>query len=473
MILGDAHGESRHLLPQDASAESRPLGDSNSSRGKRTGMPHLSVTTVVITETVVSVMDVSSAGETSLSRSLKSMESVAATLTGTAALDTMAALTAASTSSMIATPASPSLAVDTPAPTSAVGIPSSPDASRLLVPSSPPGPVRSSVSTDHNFTSTTTFVSQFSTRTSSPVMSSSYNATATQDGPGDVPPSSPRATDGWNGAGAITGAGQPTQAAHAQPSGGSGSTLDGSAAKIVGGVVGGVAGLLLLVVAALMLVSRHKRFAQRTRGDSPAGQIDRGPLQESDALSAEMSYRRASHDPLFVAATIAPAFVKRWRQFNRTSTTDSTAESMTGERGFQKISGRKIPSVFRSGDDGYGGGLYEEFDTSGHPRSDLSSPPAVKSRLRATSPPPPSSAFGAPLDLSYTREDAESGAVVVRPSPARTPVASSVNVAPHQVTPLQAHTHSPATPKRPDTLGRSHPSFDGSRGSRFTESLDM
>lgn len=130
-------------------------------------------------------------------------------------------------------------------------------------------------------------------------------------------------------------------------------------------------------------------------------------------------------------------------------TVSSTAES---ERGFYRVSGRKLPSVLQTGGDGYGGGINEANTLSG------------SSFYRD------SQGFyggpGSPTAGASTRP--ESGVPVMRPSPARTPVTSQgpfsgAAAAPAPLTP---------PPTRPDLIGRSHPSQDGSHvSSRFTEEV--
>ncbi|KAK2036242.1 hypothetical protein LZ31DRAFT_616581 [Colletotrichum somersetense] len=137
--------------------------------------------------------------------------------------------------------------------------------------------------------------------------------------------------------------------------------------------------------------------------------------------------------------------------------------SETGERGFVRVSGRKLPSVLQSGGDGYtdpgdivapvapfGGGANDDesvyyrdsrafFDPGGH---DGQSP-----RL----------ALGSPMRP-------ESGVVVFKESPARTPVTESAPFADPNAS------LSPSPPPTRDPIGRTLPSQDGSRDSRGSAS---
>ena len=191
-----------------------------------------------------------------------------------------------------------------------------------------------------------------------------------------------------------------------------------------------------------------------------------------------MADRRGSNDPLFTASYFAPAFMRRWRQSTMTTRTESTVSSNPSERGFQKISGRKIPPVFTHGGDGYGGGLDGVSPTIPECLIGLSgTPPAAGPLSSPSKGPPPASPHGVPLDTSFTREVEEHPSSADLPR-LRLPVSNSVNSAtPTTVTPSHPMPH-PQTaltvePSRPDGLGRSLPSYDGSRSSRFTESLDL
>lgn len=193
------------------------------------------------------------------------------------------------------------------------------------------------------------------------------------------------------------------------------------------------------------------------------------------AGSREMVERRESNDPLFTARYLAPAFIKRWRQSTATTRSGSTVDSGSSERGFQKISGRKLPPVFTHGGDGYGGGVDGDSPTApGFPTPSPATGPSGSPSFYA---PPPTSPYGVPLDSNYTRE-VEEHTPPTRPKLPHLPVSNTVNVStPITVTPAhpvaQPQSAVPFLPPRPDGLGRSLHSFDGSRSSRFTEVIDQ
>ncbi|RDW86529.1 uncharacterized protein DSM5745_03171 [Aspergillus mulundensis] len=248
--------------------------------------------------------------------------------------------------------------------------------------------------------------------------------------------------------------------------------------KIVGGVVGGVAGFSLLFLLIWFLLRRRRKTgfflgSPANRSIADDGGVDGGLI--GAGATREMASRDSNTHSMFGAAYFAPAFMKRWRQ-SQISTGEESFVSTTpsSERGFQKIAGRKLPSGTQPGYD-YGNGSLSPTE------SEISAtfPPIIPRSAFSPSQPPPSNPFSMPLDTSFTREAPEEGVPVMRPSPARIPTSGSANATtwaeasarsvpmPYTMTPSGPI----AIPKRPDALGRSHPSFDGSRGSRFTESL--
>ncbi|KAJ5551055.1 hypothetical protein N7461_005753 [Penicillium sp. DV-2018c] len=273
-------------------------------------------------------------------------------------------------------------------------------------------------------------------------------------------------------AGSALGSGSAPSASETQAAG-SGTATNPDTPKIVGGVVGSVAGIALILLLLLYFLRRRGYLL---------GKHGRPTLLEETGAgdgARETAERRESNDPLFTASHFAPALIKRWRQSTATSRSGSTFDSAPSERGFQKIAGRKIPPVFTHGGDGYGGGL--DGDSPTVPGFPPMSPPATGLVGSPTShAAPPTSPFGSPLDSTYTREF-EEHTPSTRPNPVHLPMSSAVNTGvPITVTPAQPiaqpQSTAPFVPPRPDGLGRSLHSYDGSRASRssrFTESLDL
>jgi hypothetical protein len=215
------------------------------------------------------------------------------------------------------------------------------------------------------------------------------------------------------------------------------------------GSVAGVAILIFIIMAFLRWKKRHQSML--LLGDGDAGTAaettrDGPPSQPPGGMTERRSLA------LGVPAVLASMTgYKRSSQKTETDRTiSSTAES---ERGFYRVSGRKLPSVLQSGGDGYGGGIgLNTLSGSSFYRD------SQGFYGGAGSPTSPSHPLGA---MSFNRD---SGVPVMRPSPARTPV-----------TEQSPFSDSPAPldppPRRPDELGRSHPSQDGSQRSRFTEEV--
>lgn len=214
-------------------------------------------------------------------------------------------------------------------------------------------------------------------------------------------------------------------------------------------------GLLAILLLAFLLLRWKRKHAQAASGATEGSPSD---IQGgSGPRSAEMMSQRSSNTPLAAAAVLG-----RWASSSsRRSGRQENPFMAPGERGFQKISGRKIPSVLHTGGDGYGDEIEEEAIP------ELRTPP-----LEETSPVSPVSAIGggshrhAPMRDDFIAAGVGAGAFVLRPSPARTPTASSVDLTAQS----QSSQHG-TSPMRPDPLGRTLSRYDGSRSSRFTEGI--
>ena len=209
---------------------------------------------------------------------------------------------------------------------------------------------------------------------------------------------------------------------------------------------------------------------------------------------------RSSHTPL-VAAVAAP--FRRMRPGSSQPT--DTGDPGTSDRGFQRVAGRKIDPVLTTGGDGYGGnyGAFEK-ETGVNKETGVSSssnpeaqPLAGTSFYRGNSDvydrvSGASTPVGGQTrytsgshdfdydhdDDDYNRATSPDTLAVMRPSPARSPVTTSADpnyLSPQRPRPTMA-SDAPPTPTlpsrfNPDGVGRSLISQDGSRGSRFTESV--
>lgn len=254
------------------------------------------------------------------------------------------------------------------------------------------------------------------------------------------------------GAGGVGGspntAASPGQTAPPVGAGSSSSSPPLPTPQVVGSVVGSLAGAALILAVILLLLRRHKRKR-------------RGALQLTDD----------HHDGQPVMAHSSPrnnripsAFLNRFSGMSR-----STAETSTsgGERGFQRVSGRKLPSAFSEGM------TSEQFSRGG-----AMSGSSFYQDDHATY-------GGSGLSKEFGKEigspmAAGAGAMSIRPSPARTPVIRHpddnadpfADPAPFPRT--QSHLSPPQSPDpdlRRGTLGRTLHSADGSRSSKFTENV--
>lgn len=216
---------------------------------------------------------------------------------------------------------------------------------------------------------------------------------------------------------------------------------------MVGGVVGGVAGLAILVLLAMLVLKWKKRHGGHILlGDGPSPNSRAlpaaGPSSGGDGGAAEGVAERSL--PFAVPSTLAAL-----SGYKRSSKRISSA-SDAGEKGFHRVSGRKLPSVLQYGGDGYN-------DPRESAMSDTSS--YRDSMAFFNQPGTQRFALGSPMRP-------ESGIQVMREGPQRTPVTEQGPFYDQLTPPL------PASPGN-DPLGRSLVRQDGSRGSgsRFTENM--
>lgn len=231
--------------------------------------------------------------------------------------------------------------------------------------------------------------------------------------------------------------------------------------QVIGGVVGGVAGLSLLVALAFMLLRWKKRGvshlrlgedgrnpASRTLGPAPGPGGGSGTGNDNGAYG---TMERSS--PYVVPSALAALAGKRSPQRQI-----EPAPEM-GERSFVRVSGKKLPPVLQFGGDGY---------TDPRDRESLTSDVSVYRDSMAV--------FNHENHTQLTLGSPmrpESGVMVMHPGPRKTPVTEQ---APRPVdSPTLPRSNTFPLPTHEDALGRTLLSEDysraGSRGSgtRFTE----
>jgi hypothetical protein len=112
------------------------------------------------------------------------------------------------------------------------------------------------------------------------------------------------------------------------------------AGTIAGGVVGGAAGLALVALIILLFLRRYKKRAQLGHLALPANAA--GPVTGADAASTSGGPGMAERAGLMPFAGVVPALFRHQSRSQH-------SESETGERGFQRVAGRKLPSAFSEG----------------------------------------------------------------------------------------------------------------------------
>ncbi|KAI4093605.1 MAG: hypothetical protein LQ344_002833 [Seirophora lacunosa] len=372
-------------------------------------------------------------------------------------------------------------------------------------------------STSRTSTEPSTALSQSATTSPSPQMTSGGVGPPRGNLTTSVTPSQ---TSSGRGIGGPTGTAGGAPASTTTAAAGSG---DGDAAPtptIVGSVVGSVAGLALILVLLLIFLRRRKRLGQQRTISPPIPQsASTGP----GASTGTMTERSSAAIPL-AGAGAGAGFFRRLRPGS--GATATTTETTPSERGFQNLGGRKLPSVLSSRGDGFGDLPFGAAGTGATPGSSSSRgppPPSIPIITGAPSAAPgPSSPesldgssfyrdsqgfYGGPAPAPSATEPPSTsssmfvgpgspphspalpppeiqlppseGVAVMRPGPARTPVTTQPGLSPLRGSPRLQRGPGPPSPHIPGTiqerprdgLGRSHPSSDGSRSSRFAEDI--
>ncbi|KAH7382192.1 hypothetical protein BKA66DRAFT_418262 [Pyrenochaeta sp. MPI-SDFR-AT-0127] len=213
--------------------------------------------------------------------------------------------------------------------------------------------------------------------------------------------------------------------------------------QVVGSIVGSLAGAALILAIILLLIRRHKR----RRG---------GALQLTGDDNTDIDQPMRQAPPS--SSLVPSAFLHRFSSMSKSTADTSTS----GERSFQRVSGRKLPSAFSEGmtsDQFSRGGTMSGSSFYQDDQGIYGGPGILKE-------------FG--KEIGDTSNPRSSGPMNFRPSPARTPIIRHPDDEPPFGT-NRSYLSPPQSPN-PDfpprgTLGRSLPSADGSRSSRFTENV--
>lgn len=323
---------------------------------------------------------------------------------------------------------------------------------------------------------------------------------------------------GGDGRPTVTETGQSSASNTAAAGAGSSGNSGPPTSTVVGGVVGGVCGLALLIFLLLLFLRLRRKGALRRTISPPIPQtsVPSGATAEGGTMTERSS------------AAIPLAAAGFWRSLRpRSGQTATTTETAPSERGFQNLGGRKLESVLSTQGDGYGDLPFGAAGTSGGlgpTPARGQAPPAIPIVTAAPGAVPghssPESLSGSsfyrdshgfyggpqagqenieppsnntsmyvgpgsrPTSLAVSQDtgypETGEGVAVMRPGPARTPVTSQGGFSPMRGSSRMprgtAAPHVPGTvpedlPQPRDGVGRSHPSLDGSRGSRFHEDV--
>ena len=232
---------------------------------------------------------------------------------------------------------------------------------------------------------------------------------------------------------------------------------------VVGSVFGSLAGITLIGVLILFILrwKRRKQGSLQLGSGRDLSTPDLHPSSDPNSPAGPMSMvRRAS-------SFVVPAALASLTGASRRPAPPPPS-SPGSDRGFVRVSGRKLPSVLTSGGNGYEDPFADPHlsDTSfyrdsrgfyGGTGTGGVGPMSPVSPISPMSPsplgPPPSSPF---RDAGAAGSRGSGGSH----QPPRTPTYS-----------IMPKISAPPVLVRPDALGRSHPSRDGSRNSRFTEEV--
>jgi hypothetical protein len=253
------------------------------------------------------------------------------------------------------------------------------------------------------------------------------------------------------------GGGAPTQSAvgpaantAAAGTSGPGNTTPLQTPQVVGSVVGSLAGAALILAIILVLLRRHKRQRRGALQLTNDETTDRVPPMSQDTSRGHR---------------IPSAFLNRFSGMSKSTIETNTSAS---ERGFQRVSGRKLPSAFSEGM------TSEQFSRGGT----MSGSSFYQDDQGTYGGPSLSKEFG--KEIGGSTVAAGAGTMNIRPSPARTPIIrhpddySNPFADPSPFPRDDSHLSPPGSPN-PDaprsTLGRSLQSADGSRSSKFTENV--
>ncbi|OAA67663.1 hypothetical protein ISF_03839 [Cordyceps fumosorosea ARSEF 2679] len=221
-----------------------------------------------------------------------------------------------------------------------------------------------------------------------------------------------------------------------------GDTLTTQQKQIVGGVVGSVAGVAFLALLVMLALRYKKKQGSESLPSSTETQGIPALRAPGNASANPMAERNAAASS--INATFAAMTGKRQLRGNAAAASDTPEVPSGGERGFYRVSGRKLPSVLHTGGDGYTDprqSTMSQYSQSSEPFNRGDEPFALGSPMRPVS-----------------------GVPIMRSGPARTPVTEANPFADPMPSPPPPNNASP--PRRPGSSGSARGS-----SSRFQESI--
>lgn len=184
------------------------------------------------------------------------------------------------------------------------------------------------------------------------VSTSSYLSTSVLESTFSTNPYIPTSTNfaGQAGFGDVGGDAQPTSQASPSPDQGS---LSPQQKQVIGGVVGGVAGMAFFTLLILLLLKHKRRKDVRLRLEDSQSESttsrgfdqrgSHGNASDSAGIGGRAMSERLGHASIMTA----------WASLAQKKGPPANDSPEGAERGFYRVSGRKLPSVLHTGGDGY------------------------------------------------------------------------------------------------------------------------
>ena len=264
-----------------------------------------------------------------------------------------------------------------------------------------------------------------------------------------------------------------------------GSTAAPPAGTIAGGVVGGAAGLAVILLVALVLLRWYKRRSQQAHQALPPSAAVSPDPDLPPSSSASRQPGMAERAGMMPFVTAVPGFFRH----------QSRGVQETGERGFTRVSGRKLPSAFSEGmsSEGVSGSAVRSPPPAMPLRGDSDQSRNLSSQSfyrdsagyyggEGASRERPAAPLDDPSPIGGSGSSEEAGEMVLSPGPQRRPTIHTGG--PYAITPSSTAPNTPGgqVPTSPTGTAATMPSYYArdespslysadNRSSRFTEEV--